>query len=134
RVTETRQQINLAAFGFGSFGDAFAGVPTIDGPFNVFDARAYVSQAIVDVSALNTARTEAHNVDAARHTYQGARDLVVWVAGNLYLQALAASARVDSASAQQQTAQALYNQALNLRQSGLVAGIDVLRSEVQLNV
>ena len=52
----------------------------------------------------------------------------------LYLQALAADARVESARAQQQTAQTLYNQALDLKQSGIVAGIDVLRAEVQLNV
>jgi outer membrane protein TolC len=41
---------------------------------------------------------------------------------------------VESARAQQQTAQTLYNQAVDLKQGGLVAGIDVLRSEVQLNV
>jgi outer membrane protein TolC len=32
-----------------------------------------------------------------------------------------------------QSAQALYNQATNMRQNGLVAGIDVLRAEVELN-
>ena len=37
------------------------------------------------------------------------------------------------ARTQQQTAQALYNQSLDLKQSGLIAGIDVLRAEVQLN-
>ena len=134
RVSETRQTLNLQAFGFGTINEAFASVPPVVGPFNVWDARVYVSQAVIDMAAKNSARAETHNVEAARHTYQGARDFVVWVAGNLYLQALAASARVDSARAQQQTAQALYDQAQDLRQSGLVAGIDVLRSEVQLNV
>jgi outer membrane protein TolC len=134
RISETRQQINLQSFGFGGFGDAFAGLPTIVGPFNVFDARVYVSQAIVDVGASSSARAEAHNLQAARHTYQGTRDFVVWVTGTLYLQTLAASARVDSAHAQQDTAQALYNQAVDLKKGGLVAGIDVLRSEVQLSV
>ena len=134
RISEVRQQTNLQAFGFGSFGDAFAGVPTIVGPFNVFDARVYVSQSVLDLAARRSANAETHNVEAARHTYQNARDLVVWVAGNLYLQSLAASARVESARIQQDTAQALYSQAVDLRQSGLVAGIDVLRAEVQLNV
>ena len=134
RVTETRQQTNLQAFGFGSFGSAFGNVPTIVGPFNVFDARVYVSQAVFDLEAINSSRSESHNVNAARYTYQGARDFVVWVAGTLYLQALAADARVESARAQQQTAQTLYNQAVDLKQGGLVAGIDVLRSEVELHV
>jgi outer membrane protein TolC len=135
RISESRLQNNLQAFGFGSFGSAFAAnIPTIVGPFNVFDARVYLSQAVVDLGAINNTRSESHNVNAAQYTYQGTRDLVVWVAGTLYLQALAADARVESARAQQQTAQTLYNQAVDLRQSGLVAGIDVLRSEVELNV
>ncbi len=135
RVSETRQEINLQAFGFGSsFGSAFADVPPVVGPFNVFDARVYLSQAVLDLEAMNNTRSESHNVNAAQFTYQGARNLVVWVAGTLYLQALAADARVESARAQRQTAQALYNQALDLKQTGLVAGIDVLRSEVELNV
>ena len=134
RVSESRLQTNLQAFGFGSFGSAFGNIPTIVGPFNVFDARVYLSQAVVDLEAMNNTRSESHNVNAAEYTYQGARDLVVWVAGTLYLQALAADARVESARAQQQTAQTLYDQAVDLKQGGLVAGIDVLRAEVQLNV
>jgi outer membrane protein TolC len=127
-VAETRQMVNLAAFGF----PLPAGIPSIVGPFNVFDARVSVTQAIVDLHALNDTRAERHNVEAARHSYKSARDVVVLVAANAYLQALAASARADAARAQAETAQALYNQAVNLRQSGIVAGIDVLRAEVQL--
>jgi len=134
RISETRLQTNLQAFGFTSFGSSFANIPTIVGPFNVFDARVYLSQAVVDLGALNSTRSESHNVNAAQYTYQGTRDFVVWVAGTLYLQALAADARVESSRAQQQTAQTLYNQATDLKQGGMVAGIDVLRSEVQLSV
>ena len=133
RVAETRQQINLHAFGFGSFGSSFANVPNIAGPFNIFDARLYLTQSVLDFGAINSARSEAHNVEAARHTYQRARDLVVGVAGTLYLQALAASARAASAVAQRQTAEAIHNQAVDLKEAGIVAGIDVLRAEVELN-
>jgi outer membrane protein TolC len=134
RISESKQQNNLQAFGFGSFGSAFGNIPTIVGPFNVFDARVFLSQSILDFEAIHSTRSEAHNVDAARYSQQSARDLVVWVAGTLYLQALAADARVASARAQLQTAQALHIQALDLKQSGLIAGIDVLRAEVELNV
>jgi outer membrane protein TolC len=133
RISESRQVINLQSFGFGNFGASFATIPNIVGPFNVFDARLYVSQSVVDLAAINNARAEAHNVEAARYTYTGARDLVVWVAGTLYLQALAGSARADAARTQQETALALYNQAIDLKQGGLIAGIDVLRAEVELN-
>ena len=63
---------------------------------------------------------------------RSARDYVIHVAGNLFVQALAASARADAARAQQETARTLHQQALDLKQSGIIAGIDVLRAEVQL--
>ncbi len=133
-VSETRQKINLAAFGFGGAGGPdFPGIPNIVGPFNVFDARVNVSQSIVDLQRINDMRAESHNVAAARLMYASARDLVINVAGNYYIAALMASARADAARAQQETAQALFNQAQDLKQGGMVAGIDVLRAEVQLS-
>jgi outer membrane protein TolC len=134
RVGETRQLVNLQAFGFGGAASPFPTLSSIVGPFNVFDARVFLSQSLLDVGALNDARAEAHNVEAARHLSKGARDFVLYVTGTLYVQALAMSARADAARAQQETADALHTQALNLKASGLVAGIDVLRSEVQLNI
>ena len=134
RVEERRQTINLAAFGFsGGPGSPFANVPTLVGPFNVFDARIFLSQSIVDLGAMNHARSASHDEQAARLTFSAARNFVIHVAGNLYIQALAALARADATRAQQQTAEALYRQALDLKQSGLIAGIDVLRAEVELN-
>jgi outer membrane protein TolC len=133
RVSEVRQTVNLQAFGFGSFGSAFGDVPVIVGPFNVFDARVSLSQRLLDLGAIRTARSETHNLDAARQTHHAARNLVVHVAGTLYIQALAASARADAARAQLDTAQALHRQALDLKQSGIIAGVDVLRAEVQLS-
>jgi outer membrane protein TolC len=133
RVSETRQKINLAAFGFSGSTPAFGDLPSIVGPFNVFDARVYVSQAVVDLGALNNARSATHSAEAARYSFTGARNFVVHVAGTLFVQALAASARADAARVQRDTARAVYNQAVDLKQGGLVAGIDVLRSEVELN-
>jgi outer membrane protein TolC len=127
RVSETRQKLNLAAFGF----PLPAGFPAIVGPFNLFDARLFLSQSILDLKAINDVRAERHNAAAAEFQYKSARDLVVLVSANAYLQALAAAARAESARAQLQTADALYQQAVDLRAGGLVPGIDVLRAEVQ---
>ncbi|HEV3142129.1 MAG TPA: TolC family protein, partial [Vicinamibacterales bacterium] len=102
-------------------------------PFNVYDARVFLTQAIFDLHAINASRAEQHNVDAARFDYKNARDVVVLVSANTYAQALAASALVDAARAQLQTAQALYQQAVDLKQAGIVAGIDVLRADVQVS-
>src|SRR4029434_10234967 len=68
-----------------------------------------------------------------RYSYKSARDLVVLSAANAYLQVLAGDARAQSARAQLQTSQTLYQQALDLKQNGIVAGIDVVRAEVRLN-
>lgn len=129
RLSATRQKSNLEAFGF-PLGNDF---PRVVGPFNVFDARLYVSQSVFDLSAINDSRAETHNLAAARHSYRSARDLVVLVAANLYLEGLAAAARAETARAQLSTAEALYAQAQDLRSAGMVAGIDVVRAEVRLS-
>lgn len=128
-VTGSRRKSSLEAFGL-PLGPGF---PRVVGPFNVFDARVFLSQAIIDVGSTHDARAETHNLTAAQHDLRSARDLVVLVSANLYLQALAAAARVDTARAQLDTAQALYSQAQDLRQGGIVAGLDVVRAEVRLS-
>ena len=135
-VSESRRTSNLEAFGFPlrrfSSGAGFE-IPTVVGPYDVFDARVTLAQPVLDLNALNTSRARSHDVEAAKHEYRSARDFVVLVSANAYLQALAASARADTARAQLDTAQALYQQAQDLRQSGIVAGIDVVRAEVRLS-
>ena len=133
RISETRQIINLAAFGFGGANTPFPDLPTLVGPFNVFDARISLSQSVLDFGALYGARAEAHSVEAARLTFKSAREYVINVAGTLFVQALAASARADAARAQESTARTLHQQAIDLKEGGLIAGIDVLRADVQLS-
>jgi outer membrane protein TolC len=127
RVAETAQQINLAAFGF----PVPAGQSPIIGPFSVFDARATASQRLFDLKSLNDLRASNENVRAANFSYDDARELVTLVVANEYLLALAAQARVDAAQAQLETAETLFKQTQDLKRSGVVAGIDVLRTQVQ---
>jgi outer membrane protein TolC len=123
-LRESRQVINLEAFGFPA-------PDPIVGPFNVFDARVGVSQPVIDIAALNDSRAATYRQQAAKYGVRTARDLVVLVAVNLYLETVAAGSRVEAAHAQQQTADQLLTQAQDLKASGLVAGIDVLRAQVQ---
>lgn len=126
--SESSEQINLKALGFPNF----PGVPPIIGPFGVFDVRGYVDQPILDLKDLHRERAESDNVKAARYTNQNARDLVVLVSANLYLEAIAGSSRVHAAQAEVDTAQAVYDRAVDLKKAGMVPGIDVLRSQVEL--
>lgn len=124
-LAEHRQIINLQAYGFPAD-------PPLVGPFNVFDARVYLSQPVVDLAALHESRASALEEKAAQLGVKDARDLVVLVAVNLYLETIAAGSRVDSTHAQQETAEALFRQAQDLKAGGLVAGIDVLRAQTQV--
>ena len=128
RVSATSQQINLAALGFSGF----PGVPQILGPFSIFDARAYLSQTVFNLSALNTLHAGSENVRAAGFALRDSRDVVVLAITTLYLQAIAGASRIDATRAQVATAEALYNQAVDFKRTGVVPAIDVLRSQVEL--
>jgi len=132
-ASASRRTNNLEAFGFPLSSSPFGALlPRVVGPFTVYDARVFLSQTIFDLNAINDARAEGHNLSAARHSYRSARDFVVLVAANAYLQVVAANARAVSARAQLETAEALHRQAESLRSSGIVAGIDVIRAEVRV--
>jgi outer membrane protein TolC len=127
-ASEVQQQVNLEAFGF----QGFPGMKTVVGPFNIFDIRANVSQTVLDFTALNHYRAENQNVRAAELSSENARDMVVYICSNLYLQAVAGSSRIDATKAQVNTAQALYNLAVDQKAAGVVSGIEVLRAQVEL--
>ena len=128
-ATESRRKTNLEAFGF-PLGPT---LPKVVGPFNVFDARVFLSQALLDVDASNTASAAGHRLAAAQHTYRGAREIVLLASANTYLEALAAHARSAAAQAQLASSNAIHQQAIDLKQSGIIAGLDVVRAEVRVS-
>ena len=128
RLGQARRVASLAEFGFTSFPGITS---TSIGPFNVFDTRVMVSQPVLDISALYSARAGRANLTAAQHDVKNARELVVLVVANLYLSAQAADARLETARAAVQTADALEGLTADLKASGIAAGIDVLRAQVQ---
>ncbi len=127
-IAESVQQINLAAFGI----PAPANTGPIIGPFSVFDARVFASGALLDLTAINRLRARDEELNAAQLDVQNTRDLIVLVVGGTYMQALAGQARIASVEAQLQTAQALYQQAVDMKAAGMAPGIDVLRTQVEM--
>ncbi|MSO56791.1 MAG: TolC family protein [Acidobacteria bacterium] len=125
----TRQEINLAAYGF-----SVPGSSSIVGPFNVHDSRLYVSQPLVDLHALHASQSGSANLRAAELEMQDTRALIGLAVRNLYLQAVAAESRLNAARAQSETARALFSQASDLKTAGVVASIDVLRAQVQVRM
>src|SRR5215470_17009394 len=132
-VTEVSQQINLQAAGL-RITRSITGFPfpAVVGPFNYIDFRARLTQTIIDLTALNNYRSAQHIVRANEFSLEDARDLTVLAVGGAYLQVIAAVAKVEAARAQLETANALYKQTAEQRSVGLVAQIDVNRSQVEV--
>jgi len=132
-VTETVEETNLKAFGLHvSIPIPGFNFPTVVGPFNVIDFRARLTQTIFDPTALNNYRATKEVMRAAQFSVDDARDLTVLAVGGAYLQVIAAAARVEAARAQLATANELFRQTSEQRGVGLVAQIDVNRSQVQV--
>ncbi len=106
-------------------------IPPIPSPFHVFDARLSVSAPLLNLSDLASTRAATHQLSASRFTYQQARDTVVLAVGNAYLMAIAGQAQVQAATAERDTAQALYQLAKDRENSGLNPQIDTLRALVE---
>jgi len=127
-ASEARTKINLEAYGL----PVAPGESPLIGPFNVFDARISSSMPLLDSAVNAGARSEQAGAKAARAAVDDVRDEVVLGVSSLYLQAVAAEARVITVRSEVSSAESLARQARDMKSSGVVARVDVLRAEVQL--
>ena len=123
-------KINLGELGLTSV-PGFS-LPVGVGPFSYFDARLNVSQSLFDWKLINNARAARQSLKAVEYSYKDARDLVVLAVGYTYLQGIADEARIATAEAQVNTAEALYEQAADQVKAGTSPAIDGLRAKVEL--
>ena len=106
-------------------------MPAVVGPFNYMDLRARLSQTVLDLTAWKNYKSANENLRANQFSSQDSRDLVVLAVGCVYIEVLAGKARVQSALAQLDTANALYQQASQQRSAGVMAQVDVDRTQVE---
>jgi outer membrane protein TolC len=119
------EQIDLAAYGL-----KFPGLNPIIGPFQVIDFRAYLTQSLINVPALENYIAAKHNFAAARLSAQDARDLVVLTVGNAYLLCIADAARIAAVNAELATSKVSLDQATASHDAGTSPRLDVLRAQV----
>jgi outer membrane protein TolC len=131
RVEENVQTQSLAALGIGKLFPG-GGLPRVTAAFNYFDARVSLSQSLFNFKNIEKERAASESLKAAQLSYKDAREIVVLAVGNAYLQAIAATARVDTTEAQIKNAQALFDKAADQQKAGLIPAIDTLRSQVEL--
>jgi len=128
RLSESVQQINLETFGL----PPFPGIPAIVGPFSVNDLRASTSFNVFNLPSIKGWQSARTLEEAARLSYDDLHDQVITAVVQLYIQSLTLSAEGDNIRAQLATAEALYKQASDQKSAGVAIGIDVLRSQVEV--
>jgi outer membrane protein TolC len=119
------EQVNLAAFGL-----KFPGLNPIVGPFQVVDFRAYLTQTLVNVPALESYIAAKHNFAATKLSAEDAREMVVLTVGNAYLICIADGARIDAVNAELATAKLSLDQATAAHDAGVTPRLDLLRAQV----
>jgi len=133
-VSESARQTNLAAFGFTGLAAGFSGFKPIVGPFALFDARAALNMSLLDLSARYARRAATADTSTTREAIDDARDTIASMVADVYYQTVALESRMRVTEAQRTTSERLLQQAQDQKNAGVVAGIDVLRAQVQLQI
>ncbi len=130
-------QYNLEAQGFrGQLLSQFP-IPPGEPPLDFFpvvtvtQGQANLNLNLVNISLLDQYRAAKAGESAAFYNMQSSRGLVVLTVATSYLQALAASARLDYARALLKTDQVTLDQVVAEHEAGTVGRLDELRARVQ---
>jgi len=132
-LNDRRQTTNLHAFGF-NFAIPIPGlsIPSIVGPFSVFDARATASQTVFDFSSIKRYQASKVNINAAKDDFDTTKNQVADQVARAYAVTLRADAALETARANIELSQALLKTAQDQKDAGTGTGIEVVRAQVQL--
>lgn len=132
-VTEQSRTTNLKAMGI-DFDVPVPGfeTPGFVGPFETFDARARVTQSLLDWGTVERYRASRVAIDVAESMSAATRNEVAAMAAGAYTRALEAAARVEAARADLALAESLLELADSQREAGTGTAIEVTRARVEL--
>ncbi len=106
--------------------------PTLVGPFDTFDARATLSQSILDLSSIRRYQASRAGIRAAEAVREDVEDHIIADVARAYLVALRAEANLTTARANVELAEELGRLAEHQKEVGTGTGIEVTRAQVQL--
>jgi outer membrane protein TolC len=129
-LSETLAQTDLTAYGLRISVPGFH-IPAVVGPYNYFALQASLSETVANLTAVDNYRSAKATAHASQYALQDARDMVTLAVGGAYLQVLAAQARVDSAQAQLETANAVFHQSSEQHQEGVLGRLNVDQNQLQ---
>jgi outer membrane protein len=124
------QTSNLSAMGLTK--DVFPGLAPFIGPYSVFDARIRLTQTVFNLGAFRRYQAGRYGVELAGERERFATQQVITATALAYLSVLEGEQAVESAKANVQLAQTLFDLAVSQRNAGLATGLDVTRAETRL--
>ncbi|HXI44277.1 MAG TPA: TolC family protein [Bryobacteraceae bacterium] len=125
---EQVHRVNIQAL----IGVSFPGFPQHVGPYEVFQAGPGFSAPIFDLTLWRRWQASKSNVTASGAEEQTVREQIAALVVSQYLGGLRAAADVKAAQSRVDLAQALFDQATDLKKNGVGTGIDALRANVEL--
>lgn len=129
-VSEQWQRINIRAQ-FGGL-PIFPGIPNHVGPYSTFSAGPSFNGPIFDLTLFRRYRASRSARNASRADSLSTREQVILLVVAQYIGTLRSMADVEVSQSRVDLAQALYDQAADLRKEGVGTGIDTLRANVEL--
>lgn len=126
-VSQLRQTTNPATLGFN-----FPGLPSLIGPYNVFDARLNLSQKVIDLARASELAGAGYAVDAAKAQAEVSGEQLASNIALSYIQVLAGEQSLLSAQSDLALAEDLLTLARDQKSAGIATGVDVARAETAL--
>jgi outer membrane protein len=127
-INEAVHRVNLEA----AIGLKFPGAPKHVGPFWSFQAGAGFNAPLFDLTLWRRYRSSQIGAETSRAQETAAREDAILLVVSQYLGAQRAAAEAQAAESRAKLAQALYDLAADLQNSGVGTGIDTLRANLQL--
>ena len=122
------RHVNIQA----QIGIAFPTFPRYLGPYEVFQAGTGFSVPIFDLTLWRRWQASKASVTATGAEEQTVREQIAALVVSQYLGGLRAAEDVRAAQSRVDLAQALFDQATDLKKTGVGTGIDALRANVEL--
>lgn len=114
------------------FTSQFGGSPTVAGPRDFYEARAFLTQNVFSLSLIQRWRASKAGVDVAGLDAEVTKRDTMANTGLIYLEALRAKAAVDARNADVALNKELLRLATERKSAGMATSLDVTRAKVQL--
>lgn len=127
-VEDSNEILNLKTFGL-----SLPGVPSIVGPFNVFDAHVQLASRVIDIAAYRRYRAARQGIVVADADRERTENEVAASVATLYVGLQRAQANIEATLANVELFTKLRDLAEDQRQAGVATRLDSTRAEVALS-